>query len=57
MLTHNGNPIIDATDTGAVSQMGADYRRVGVGMETGNRLVLFQNIPAGLGVLTASEVL
>ena len=57
VLTHNGNPIIDATDTGAVSQMGADYRRVGVGMETGNRLVLFQNIPAGLGVLTASEVL
>ncbi|MGV0634502.1 hypothetical protein ABQE69_08995 [Mycolicibacillus trivialis] len=57
VLARNGTPIIDATDSGEVSLLGADYRRVGVGMETGNRLVLFQNIPAGLGVLTASEVL
>lgn len=57
VLTRNGTPIIDVTDTGAVSQVGPDFHKIGAGMETGNRLVFFQNIPAGLGVLTASEVL
>lgn len=57
ILTRNGTPIIDATDSGAVSQVGPDFRKIGAGMETGNRLVFFQNTPAGLGVLTASEVL
>ena len=57
MLSRNGAPIIDATDSAAVSLLGSDYRRIGASMETGNRLVFFQNIPAGLGVVTASEVL
>lgn len=57
VLSRNGTPIIDVTDTGAVSQLGPDFHKIGAGMETGNRLVFFQNIPAGLGVLTASEVL
>lgn len=57
ILARNGTPIIDVTDTAAVSQVGPDFRKIGAGMETGNRLVFFQNIPAGLGVLTASEVL
>lgn len=57
VLTRNGTPIIDVTDTAAVSLVGPDFRKIGGGMETGNRLVFFQNIPAGLGVLTASEVL
>ncbi|WP_396903026.1 hypothetical protein [Mycolicibacterium sp.] len=57
VLARNGTPIIDVTDTAAVSQVGPDFRKIGAGMETGNRLVFFQNIPAGLGVLTASEVL
>ncbi len=57
VLSRNGAPIIDVTDTGAVSLVGASNRKIGAGMETGNRLVFFQNIPAGLGVLTASEVL
>lgn len=57
VLTRNGTPIIDVTDTAAVSQLGPDFHKIGAGMETGNRLVFFQNIPAGLGVLTASEVL
>lgn len=57
VLTRNGAPIIDVTDSAAVSQVGATFHKIGAGMETGNRLVFFQNIPAGLGVLTASEVL
>jgi len=55
VLYRNGAPIIDTEDE--TSPYGADYRRIGAGMETGNRLVITQNIPAGLGVLTASEVL
>lgn len=57
VLTRNGTPIIDVTDTAAVSPVGPEFNKIGAGMETGNRLVFFQNIPAGLGVLTASEVL
>ncbi|MCP3811498.1 hypothetical protein NLX62_04035 [Mycobacteriaceae bacterium Msp059] len=57
VLARNGTPIIDVTDSAAVSQVGPEFRKIGGGMETGNRLVFFQNIPAGLGVLTASEVL
>ncbi|WP_131805866.1 hypothetical protein [Mycolicibacterium conceptionense] len=57
VLSRNGAPILDVTDTGNVSLVGASNRKIGAGMETGNRLVFFQNIPAGLGVLTASEVL
>lgn len=52
-----GTEIVDTTDTADVSMVGPDYRGVGVGMETGNRLVFFQNIPAGLSVVTAAEVL
>ncbi|MFV8136432.1 hypothetical protein ACNQR7_02555 [Mycolicibacterium senegalense] len=57
VLSRNGAPILDVTDSGNVSQVGAAFHKIGAGMETGNRLVFFQNIPAGLGVLTASEVL
>lgn len=57
VLYRNGAPIINVTDSGAVSLVGSSYRKIGAGMETGNRLVFFQNIPAGLGVLTATEVL
>lgn len=53
----NGEDIIDVTDTGAVSQYGSGYRDIGVGMETGNYLIVTQNRPAGLGVVTASEVI
>ena len=54
-LLRNGIEILNFTEN--VSQYGANHRHIGVGMETGNRLVLFQNIPAGLAVVTASEVL
>ncbi len=59
----NGAEIIDEIDgdpvtgDGAVSQIGAGYYSVGFGMETGNYLLVGQNIPAGLSVVTASEVL
>jgi hypothetical protein len=52
----NGTEVIDEVDTAAVSQVGSGYRDVGVGMETGNYLILGQNRPAGLCVVTASEV-
>jgi hypothetical protein len=51
-----GTEIINAEDTGDVGQVGSSYRGVGFGMTTGNRLVLFQNIPAGLSVATFAEV-
>lgn len=53
VLRRNGVVILDFTETTSV----VGPKHVGVGMETGNRLVLFQNIPAGLAVLTAAEVL
>lgn len=57
-LWRNGNPIIDVDNHPSdTSRLGEGYRHLAVGMETGNRLVFGQNIPAGLGVLTASEVL
>lgn len=49
--------IIDETDSAGVSQYGSGYRDIGVGMETGNYLIVGQNRPAGLSVVTASEVL
>lgn len=55
VLTRNGVTILDFTETTSV--VGASNRHVGFGMETGNRLVITQNIPAGLGVMTAAEVL
>ncbi|AGK88218.1 minor tail protein [Mycobacterium phage WIVsmall] len=55
VLRRNGQTILDFTETTSV--YGSSNLHVGVGMETGNRLVLFQNIPAALTVLTASEVL
>ena len=55
-LYRNGNPIIPTfTESGTASLIGTEYRKIGAGMETGNRLVFSQNIPAGLGVLVASE--
>jgi len=54
-LLRNGIEILNFTET--TSQYGAGHRHIGVGMETGNRLVFFQNIPAGLAVVTAVEVL
>lgn len=51
-----GETIIDTVDTAEVSQVGADFRDIGLGMETGNYLVFGQNRPAGLGVVTATEV-
>lgn len=54
-LLRNGVTLLDFTETTSV--FGASNLHVGVGMETGNRLVLFQNIPAGLAVVTAMEVL
>lgn len=56
VVKRNGATIIDVEDTSDVSQVGSDYRGVGVGMTTGNRLVVFQNIPAGLSVATFAEV-
>ena len=55
VVRRNEVTILDVTDVSPVS--GSLYRSVGMGMETGNRLVLFQNIPAGLGVFMAAEVL
>lgn len=55
VLKRNGGVILDFTE--AVSSVGAGFLKVGYGMETGNRLVFTQNIPAGLAVLTATEVL
>lgn len=55
IVKRNGVTILDVTDGSPVTGVG--YRQHGIGMETGNRLVLFQNIPAGLGVFTAVEVL
>lgn len=55
VLTRNGVTILDFSETTSV--VGASNRHIGFGMETGNRLVITQNIPAGLGVLTAAEVL
>lgn len=52
-----GETIIDTIDTAEVSQVGSDFRSVGIGMETGNYLVFGQNRPSGLSVVTASEVL
>lgn len=52
-----GEVVIDTTDSAAVSQYGSGYRDIGVGMETGNYLIVGQNRPAGLSVVTASEVL
>lgn len=56
-VTLDGNQIINATDSGAVSALGSNNRGVGLGMETGNRLVFFQNIPAALAFYSVSEVL
>ena len=55
VLTRNGVTLLDFTES--TSLYGASYLHVGCGMETGNRLVFTQNIPAGLSVLTAAEVL
>lgn len=55
VVKRNGVTILDFTETTSV--VGASYRSLMCGMETGNRLVFFQNIPAGLGVLTGAEVL
>ena len=57
-ISRNGTTIpgLDFTD-GGTAQYGASYLHIGAGMETGNRLVIGQNIPPGLGVLTATEVL
>ena len=55
VLKRNGVVLLDFTET--TSQFGGAYLHVGCGMETGNRLVLTQNIPAGLSVLTAAEVM
>lgn len=55
VLKRNGVTILDFTETTSV--VGASNLHIGCGMETGNRLVITQNIPAGLSVLTAAEVL
>lgn len=55
VVRRNQTTILDVVDPSPV--YGAGYRHVGIGMETGNRLVLSQNIPAGLAVFTALEVL
>ena len=61
-VTMSGEEIIDEIDgdpvtgSGAVSQLGVGYQSVGFGMETGNYLLLGQNIPGGLSVVTATEV-
>lgn len=55
VVRRNEVTVLDVTDGSPVT--GSLYRSVGVGMETGNRLVITQNIPAGLGVFMAAEVL
>lgn len=51
--TTDGDPV---TGVGAASQIGPSFRSVGIGMETGNRLVLFQNIPSGCAFYSVSEL-
>jgi hypothetical protein len=53
ILRQNGATVIDVTDgdsdgTGAISQIGASYRKVGIGGYASNYLVLFQNPPPAL---------
>ena len=58
VMKRNGSIILDFTETTSVS--GSNYRHIGVGMSTGPRSfggVAQQGIPAGLAVLTATEVL
>lgn len=55
VVRRNEVTIINTTDGSPI--YGASYRSVGLGMETGNRLIITQNIPAGFGVFTAAEVL
>lgn len=55
VVKRNGVTILDFTETTSV--VGVSNRSLMCGMETGNRLVFFQNIPAALGVLTGAEVL
>lgn len=55
VVKRNGVTILNETDGSPT--YGPGYRYVGCGMETGNRLVFTQNIPAGLAVFTAVEVL
>ena len=56
VISLGGTTILDFTDSGT-AQYGPSYLYIGAGMETGNRLIISQNIPSGLGVLTAAEVL
>lgn len=55
VLLRNGQEILNFSETTSV--YGGSNLHVGVGMETGNRAVFWQNIPAGLSVVTAAEVL
>lgn len=48
--------IIDGTDSAPVSQVGASYRSIALGMETGNRLIITQNIPSGCAFYSVAEV-
>jgi hypothetical protein len=53
ILKQNGTTVIDVADgdpdgTGAVSQIGTDYRKVGLGAYADNYLVFFQNPPPAL---------
>lgn len=52
----DNEPIIDVTDGAAVSAVGDAFRSVGIGMETGNRLVFFQNIPSGCAFYSVAEM-
>lgn len=47
-LVQNGVTVHTVTDSGAVSQLGADYRQVGFGGYADNYLLLFQNPPPAL---------
>jgi len=47
-LKQNGTTVLDVEDTGAVSSMGAPYRKIGIGGRADNYLVFFQNPPPAL---------
>lgn len=42
-LVQNGTRVLDVEDTGAVSEIGAAYRRVGIGCYVSNYAVFYQN--------------
>jgi hypothetical protein len=47
-LKQNGTTVLDVEDTVAVSNLGASYRKIGIGGRADNYLAFFQNPPPAL---------